>query len=396
MTTSSDEITMALDELETRLDRLRSLYEQYFTGIERAPPAVQHKDVERRVQLLRKMNIRSTSQRFRFQTLVQKYTTYLQYWQRILRRIEEGTHRRDLARAARYGAKSQPRRSTDNVYELDPDAIEDVSGDEFDGDVDEAPTTERAALAPPVAASPAKVSPPAQATTPAATGVTRQIEVLPFDVVEAPAKTVAVPEVTRASSVPSVPTVQKKVEAPVAAPAPAPQPAKKPGLSVFGVAQKPAAQKPAGPAPSTPAATPVAKTPAPLVAQTPKVAPTPTVASPSAATPVAQTPAMAARPAMAATAPAPALVTRPTPAVTPSGGASRPTSTDAALRDLYERYRSARQKNGEAEVEFDTVAKQVRDTLPKLREKYPGQNVELDVSVKDGKTVLRPIVKAKK
>ncbi|MBL8679896.1 MAG: hypothetical protein JNK05_12055 [Myxococcales bacterium] len=385
MTTSSDEITMALDELETRLDRLRSLYEQYFTGIEKAAPAVQHKDVERRIQTLRKINLRNTAQRFRFQTLIQKYTTYLQYWQRMLRRIEDGTHKRDLARAARYGSKPQARRPNDGVYELDPDAIEEVS-EEFDGElVEEPPTNERPALvAPQPAAASRTPSPvaqptqstqptnprvaaqPTQSTTPIATAG-RQVEVLPFDVVEAPAKTLAVPEVTRASSVPSVPTMAPASAQPA-------QPAKKPGLSVFGVAQKPtSAQKPLTPtATQAPAAT-TSPAPAPAAPVTPRPAP---VASAPA------TPSPVARPVA--------------PATTPSGGAPRPTSTDAALRQLYERYRDARKKNGEAEVEFDTVARQVRDTLPKLREKYPGQNVELDVSVKDGKTVLRPVIKAKK
>ena len=41
-------------ELEVRLERLRSLYQQYFLGFEKMPPAVVHKDVERRLQVLRK------------------------------------------------------------------------------------------------------------------------------------------------------------------------------------------------------------------------------------------------------------------------------------------------------------------------------------------------------
>jgi hypothetical protein len=90
------------------------------------------------------------------------------------------------------------------------------------------------------------------------------------------------------------------------------------------------------------------------------------------------------------------VVSAPAPATTPSGGTSRPSSTDAALRQLYERYRDARKKNGEGEVDYDLVARQVRDTLPKLKEKYPGQHVELDVAVKDGRTILRPVVRAKK
>jgi hypothetical protein len=335
---NNDEIQLALDELETRLDRLRALYEQYFTGIEKAVPAVQHKDVERRIQTLRKLSLRNTAQRFRFQTLIQKYTTYLQYWQRILRRIEEGTHKRDLARAARYGVKPRKPAGSDGVYELDPDAIEEYSEDEVYEEVEPDPSTEeRAALQ-----KPAPVAQPAPRE--------RQIEVLPFDVVEAPVRTapLSVSASPAASATPSVRPAQ-----PAATPAPASAPSagqttvKRPGLSVFGAPAKPTA--------------------------------------------TAQ-PALMKAPQQGASIAPPAQ----SPATTPSGGTPRPTSTDAALRQLYERYRDARKQNGEAEVDFDVVARQVRDTLPKLREKYPGQNVDLDVSVKDGRTILRPVVKPKK
>jgi hypothetical protein len=344
MTASTDEITLALDELESRLDRLRSLYEQYFTGIEKAPPQVQHKDVERRIQLLRKLQIRNTAQRFRFQTLIQKYTTYLQYWQRILRRIEEGTHKRDLARAQRYGVRPKPRRSSDGVYELDPSDVDDYA--DVDAEL-EPPTNELPALRPAAQGAPPTTStPPAVAQPSLRAQPTRQVEVLPLDVVESTARVAAAPLVARdaerstvSASAPQPNSASHRSNGASLAPPPA-QPAKKPGLSVFGVAQKPQATQPAA-----------------------------TRAQPAAARPSAVTAA-------------------PEPA--------RPTSSDAALRQLFERYREARRRNGEAEVEFDTVARQVRDTLPRLREKYPGQSVELDVAIKDGKTVLRPIVKPKK
>jgi hypothetical protein len=342
MAATSDEIQLALDELETRLDRLRALYEQYFTGIEKAAPVVQHKDVERRIQALRKASLRNTVQRFRFQTLVQKYTTYLQYWQRILRRIEEGTHKRDLARALRYGVRPKSASSNDVVYELAPDEIEEVEAE---------PATEER---PPL-------QKPAVTMQPAAPA--RPVEVLPFDVIEAPVRNVlpsvaprpaAVPPASAASSIPTPATAAPSAS--ILAPAQPAAQAKRPGLSVFGVAQKGG---------SSTAAT------------------QPTLRMPAASIPApAQLAALPQAP--------------PTVATTSSDGATRPTSTDAALRQLYERYRNARKQNGEADVDFDVVARQVRDTLPKLREKYPGQHVEFDVAVKDGRTILRPVIKPKK
>src|SRR5678815_1665983 len=93
------EIEEQVGELETRVDRLRSLYEQYFMGIEKIEPGVARKDVERRIQVLRREQIRNTALRFRFNMIVQRYNTYQSYWMRICRQIEEGTYKRDILRA---------------------------------------------------------------------------------------------------------------------------------------------------------------------------------------------------------------------------------------------------------------------------------------------------------
>jgi hypothetical protein len=93
------EIDSALDELENRLDRLRSLYEQYFMGIEKIEPTVPRKDVDRRFWILRRTQIRNTARRFRLQTLVQRYNTFQQHWTRICREIENGTYVRHLLKA---------------------------------------------------------------------------------------------------------------------------------------------------------------------------------------------------------------------------------------------------------------------------------------------------------
>ncbi len=98
------ELDTAIEELETRVERLRSLYEQYFMGIEKIPPAVVHKDVERRIYTLRREQIRNTAKRFKLQTTIQRYNTFQMYWQRILREIENGTYKRHVLRAERTQA----------------------------------------------------------------------------------------------------------------------------------------------------------------------------------------------------------------------------------------------------------------------------------------------------
>jgi hypothetical protein len=96
--TPEEQETM-VQELETALDRLQALYNQYFMGIERLEPTVQRKDVERKMQALRREKISNTALRFRFQTQVQKFNTQSNYWKRISRQIEEGTYTRDVNRA---------------------------------------------------------------------------------------------------------------------------------------------------------------------------------------------------------------------------------------------------------------------------------------------------------
>src|ERR1700679_2710531 len=156
---------MLVGELETRLDRLRSLYDQYFMGIERLEPLVPRKDVERRMAILRKEQIRNTGLRFKFQTLTQRFNTYQTYWIRISRQIEQGTYRRDVMRAtARFGVDPTKERATASEPEEQEEAapriaIPDTALDELmDGseflmplDVEHDPFAEGAP--PPAAAS---------------------------------------------------------------------------------------------------------------------------------------------------------------------------------------------------------------------------------------------------
>ena len=124
---------------------LKSLYEQYFQGIEKLEPAIPRKELERVLEVLRKNQPRNTALRFRTQMLIAKYGTYVTYWQRIARQIEEGTYRRDVARAKqrrlRDAAPERDREAeTPGAWELDVDVdeVEDLRSFSFDdSDVDQ-------------------------------------------------------------------------------------------------------------------------------------------------------------------------------------------------------------------------------------------------------------------
>src|SRR5258708_12979929 len=70
-------------------------------GIEKLEPTVPRKEVDRRVHVLRKEQIRNTALRFRFHMILQRYNTFQSHWQRICREIENGTYKRHALRADR-------------------------------------------------------------------------------------------------------------------------------------------------------------------------------------------------------------------------------------------------------------------------------------------------------
>jgi hypothetical protein len=113
----SSEYERRLRELELSIERLRALYEQYFRGIEKTPPAVLKKKVERELREMRKVRHRNTATRFRLQMQVQKYTTYLTYWQRIMRDIEAGRIKRSPAGLRRGRAEGASRPASFDVPE---------------------------------------------------------------------------------------------------------------------------------------------------------------------------------------------------------------------------------------------------------------------------------------
>ena len=97
----SEVVEEQLDDLALKIDRIKTLYEQYFMGIEKIEPLVARKDITRSMLELQQMHIRNTGLRFRFNTLLQKWNIYTTYWNRTLREIENGTYVPHLIKAKR-------------------------------------------------------------------------------------------------------------------------------------------------------------------------------------------------------------------------------------------------------------------------------------------------------
>jgi len=106
---TSEAIAARLDDLERKMERLRSLYESFFLGAERRPPHMPRQELNRLVLETQQLSIRNAALRFRFQALGQRWTSLTTYWNRTLREIESGTYRRDLQKAyRRIAARGQP------------------------------------------------------------------------------------------------------------------------------------------------------------------------------------------------------------------------------------------------------------------------------------------------
>ncbi|MFZ1865779.1 MAG: MXAN_5187 C-terminal domain-containing protein [Polyangiales bacterium] len=126
------EFEILLSDAEVQLSRIKHLYEQWFQGIERLEPQIARKQFERTMHELRKVKPRNTALRFRYNTLIQRYTTLQTYWRRVGRQIEEGTYRRDLLRARRRREAMRTEREearrhrSSSPVELDPEQEVDV------------------------------------------------------------------------------------------------------------------------------------------------------------------------------------------------------------------------------------------------------------------------------
>jgi hypothetical protein len=361
------EISQLIGELEERVERLRALYDQYFMGIERLEPLTLRKEVDRRLWALRREQIRNTGMRFKLETTIQRYNTYQQYWQRIVREIENGTYQRDLGRAAqRFGegavtafakrrqkmfekgaakkAERDARRRTSTPPPPQEESPkEEPQSESFDVDFDE---SEILADQPPLSLDfspgPELAAPKAPAPRPPLPSVPRAVPPGPPRAPAPPENRISRPKVTAES-----PGTLREVAAPRPLPNPAPLP-------------------PRAPLPSRPDAPPRAPLPS-----------RPEASPPAPNLPPARPPA-ASRPDI-----------RPPTASQPDDPLS-----NARLRQIYGQYVEAKRKANEstAAITFDKVAANLRETATQLRAKGKG-TVDFEVVMKNGKPVLKPIVK---
>jgi hypothetical protein len=371
------ELENYVGDLEVAVDRLRSLYEQYFMGIEKLEPTVPRKDVDRRIHTLRKTQIRNTALRFRFQMILQRYNTYQTHWQRICRQIENGTYKRHMLRAeARFAPAASP-------------------------------------PSPPAAAASAAVAPKVDALPPApalaqpgvvAAHLADELAALDADFgplgasiadddldmddpVEAALRPAKKPGPTWKKAAPAAPRASQPPPVPAAGPRP-------PGLAPRGAPPPVGGPRPPPvPPPARPGPPRAPSAGAPRPGPPPAPAARPAPPSPAAARPAPPPAPAAARPAPPPPAAAPAPP-RPAPAPPAPPKPAQADMPEDRVRQIYAQYVQTKRQLNEstATITYEGVARTLRESSAKLREKH-GKNVDFEVSVKDGKTILKPVIK---
>lgn len=91
----------------------------------------------------------------------------------------------------------------------------------------------------------------------------------------------------------------------------------------------------------------------------------------------------------------------PPPRPKPGAPAAASASAEGALddqrvRQIYAQYVAEKRKRNEstAAITYDALAKSLRESAQKLQEKHgKSTSVDFEVSEKDGKTVLRPVLR---
>jgi hypothetical protein len=307
----------------------------------------------------------TTGTRFKFQQILQRYNTYEQYWARILRQIENGTFKRDVIRAAKLVGKDNARSALGKVAEgLDIDRavpseaerprawnLDDANGD-WDDDAKTPPNMRLSDLG-----------------------------VDPSRLGQAPPPTVRNPA---AISYPGLPSHA----APPSAGTPGPFPFGFPRPQ--GPTSQPAAQ--AGQhggfaAPPQPAAGPVGA---------PQQGPYAGIPAPTAR-PLLSPQELAAQMRARATGggwqnPPPSQAPHPAPA-RPAPQAQA--NDDSRSRAIYQEYVAARRRSGESVegLTYERVARSLSEQGERLRAQHPNRSLDFEVVQKDGKAVIKPVVK---
>ena len=383
----SAELDNALAELETRVERLRALYEQYFLGIERLEPLIPRKDVDRRIWQLRREKIRNTAKRFKLQTIIQRYNTLQMYWQRICREIDRGTYRRHVLRAERATTTVSDivaQKEAEKRAQAEARTTADDLADMLARDVDAEHEFARA-----VAEASAHLNGRSKPHRDSGDALNLELGDLPSSSHPPPAAPAPAQEVSPRAGEPrgnllaalgARPGTARGSVASLVGPTPVRQGKLRPRTSAEAAPRRPAAEGSAAgqTAPAARPARPAAAAAAPAAPRAPAApaipaAPAPAVVAPTRANPT------------------PEAQAKPAPRANP---ATSQGLTDQRILELHRDLVATKQRIKETgKVSVDGLAKSLRAAESKLQAQHKDRRIDFDIVIKNGKAVVKPIVR---
>lgn len=155
--------------------------------------------------------------------------------------------------------------------------------------------------------------------------------------------------------------------------------------------------RPAAPTPA-PSPKPASSAPVPKASKAPKSFVSPFARARASQAPASPSPGPETpRPRRPDAPPAPPAAARKGPPPPPSPRASGLASSlgEDRIRTIYEQYVDARKRNNERtdNVRYETMAKNIRDMVPKLQQKHRGKDIDFEVVVRNGRVGLKPVPK---
>jgi hypothetical protein len=94
-----------LNTIDKGVEKLKILYEQFFMGFEKREPRALKKQIKNELRIMKEHPPNNTASKFLLSRIDTKFKTYEQYWNRILREIEDGIYKRQLKKLQRQIVK---------------------------------------------------------------------------------------------------------------------------------------------------------------------------------------------------------------------------------------------------------------------------------------------------
>ncbi|SHJ27669.1 hypothetical protein SAMN02745165_01944 [Malonomonas rubra DSM 5091] len=105
------ELAHELDEIQQQMKELEIRYEQYFAGVEKREPVNDRKNIARKLRQYVNRRIVWTDMKFRCQGMMSRFASYSQYWDRILRLMDEGKYHRHTAKLHKPSVPAEPQKA---------------------------------------------------------------------------------------------------------------------------------------------------------------------------------------------------------------------------------------------------------------------------------------------